>query len=67
MTSMHEIIENGSDLLERPAVKRQLERARESFGELDAQVRRLVQERPMIAVGAALFFGYALGRLLVRR
>jgi hypothetical protein len=67
MASMHGMVEEGAALLERPEVKRQLDRVRANFENLDGQVRKLVQERPMIAVGAALFFGYALGRLLVRR
>jgi ElaB/YqjD/DUF883 family membrane-anchored ribosome-binding protein len=48
-------------------VKEQLERARGHLEELDTQVRRVVQDRPLVAVGVALIFGYTLGRLLARR
>jgi ElaB/YqjD/DUF883 family membrane-anchored ribosome-binding protein len=54
-------------ILERPEVKEQVERVRTQLEEIDAQVRRVVQDRPLVAVGAALVFGYALGRLLARR
>lgn len=66
MTSMHELVESVS-ALDRPEIKKQLEQARARFDDLDAQVRKVVHERPMVAVGAALLFGYALGRLLLRR
>jgi len=45
----------------------QVERVRGHLESLDTQVRRVVQERPLVAVGAALTLGYALGRLLARR
>jgi len=54
-------------ILERPEIKEQVERVRTQLDELDARARRLVQERPLVAVGAALAFGYVLGRLLARR
>ncbi len=54
-------------ILERPEVKEQVERMRTQLEELDTRVRRVVQEKPLVAVGAALVFGYALGRLLARR
>ena len=54
-------------ILERPEVKEQVERVRDHLERLDTQVRRVVQEQPLLAVGAALAFGYALGRLLARR
>ncbi|MCX5740437.1 MAG: DUF883 C-terminal domain-containing protein [Proteobacteria bacterium] len=54
-------------ILERPDVKEQVERVRTQLEELDTRARRVVQERPLVAVGAALVFGYALGRLLARR
>lgn len=54
-------------ILDRPEVKEQVERVRTQLEEIDAQVRRVVQDRPLVAVGAALAFGYALGRLLARR
>jgi len=44
-----------------------MERVRGQLEELDTQLRRVVQDRPLVAVGVALAFGYALGRLLVRR
>jgi hypothetical protein len=64
--TMHELIENVSTL-DRPKIEKQLAQARARFDDLDAQVRKLVQERPVAAVGAALLFGYALGRLLLHR
>lgn len=54
-------------ILERPEVKEQVDRVRTQLEELDTRARRVVQERPLVAVGAALVFGYALGRLLARR
>jgi len=56
-----------TSLLESPEVKEQVERVRGELEELDAQLRRAVQERPLLAVGAAVAVGYALGRLLARR
>jgi ElaB/YqjD/DUF883 family membrane-anchored ribosome-binding protein len=60
-------MEPGVPILERPEVKEQVARVRGHLEELDTQVRRVVQERPLVAVGIALAFGYALGRLLARR
>lgn len=62
-----ERIERSVSLLERPEVKEQVERVRGHLETIDTQVRRVVQERPLVAVGAALAFGYVLGRLLARR
>lgn len=64
--TMHEMVESVRTL-GRPRLEKQLARATARLGDLDTQVRRLVQERPVAAVGAALLFGYALGRLLLRR
>ena len=58
---------DGGSLLERPEVRDQLDRMRGQIDELDAQTRRLVQDRPLVALGAALVLGYALGRLLAPR
>lgn len=54
-------------LLERPEVKQQLARMRARLEVMDAQLRKLVRDRPLVAIGAALFCGYAIGRLLARR
>lgn len=59
--------ETATALLERPEVKEQVDRVRGQLAEIDSQARRVVQEQPMVAVGAALAFGYLLGRLLARR
>jgi hypothetical protein len=67
VTSLHDKLESVSLVLERPEVKEQLAWVRAHLEDLDRQVRKLVQERPLVAVGAALFCGYAIGRLLVRR
>ena len=67
MQEAGEEIERSVSILERPEVKEQVERVRGQLEKLDTQVRRVVQERPLVAVGAALAFGYALGRLLARR
>ena len=67
MQAASERLDRDVPLLERPEVKAQVERVRTQLEELDAQVRRVVQDRPLVAVGAALVFGYALGRLLARR
>jgi ElaB/YqjD/DUF883 family membrane-anchored ribosome-binding protein len=66
MQEASERIERSADP-EMPEVKEQLERARGHLEELDTQVRRVVQDRPLVAVGVALIFGYTLGRLLARR
>ena len=59
--------ETATALLERPEVKEQVDRVRGQLAEIDTQARRVVKEQPMVAVGAALAFGYLLGRLLARR
>jgi ElaB/YqjD/DUF883 family membrane-anchored ribosome-binding protein len=60
-------MERDVPILERPEVKERVERVRGQLEALDVQVRRVVQEQPLVAVGVALAFGYALGRLLARR
>ena len=67
MQAASERIERAVPILEQPEVKERVERVRGQLEELDVQVRRVVQERPLAAVGVALVFGYALGRLLARR
>ena len=67
MQAASERIERAVPILEQPEVKERIERVRGQLEELDVQVRRVVQERPLVAVGVALVFGYALGRLLARR
>jgi hypothetical protein len=52
--------------IDRIAEREQVERLRARVDDLDARARRLVQERPMLSMGAALVLGYALGRLLRR-
>jgi ElaB/YqjD/DUF883 family membrane-anchored ribosome-binding protein len=66
-TMQQQLKHEAASLLERPEVKEQVERVRSQLEELDGQARRLVQEQPLVAVGAALVLGYALGRLLARR
>jgi ElaB/YqjD/DUF883 family membrane-anchored ribosome-binding protein len=60
-------MERAVPILERPEVKERVEQVRGQLEELDVQVRRVVQERPLVAMGVALVVGYALGRLLARR
>lgn len=67
MQAASERLERDVPILERPEVKEQVERVRSQLAELDTQVRRVVQDQPLLAVGVALVFGYALGRLLTRR
>ena len=67
MQATSERLERDVPILERPEVKEQVERVRGHLEELDTQVRRVVQEQPLVAVGVALAIGYALGRLLARR
>jgi ElaB/YqjD/DUF883 family membrane-anchored ribosome-binding protein len=67
MKAASERAERSVPILEQPEVKEQVERVRDRLEELDVQVRRVVQEQPLVAVGVALAFGYALGRLLARR
>ena len=67
MKEASERIERSGPILELPEVKEQVERVRGHLEELDTQVRRVVQDRPLVAVGVALIVGYTLGRLLARR
>ena len=67
MQAASERMERAVPILERPEVKEQVERVCGHLEELDTQVRRVVKDRPLVAVGVALVFGYALGRLLARR
>ena len=67
MQEASERIERSVPILDLPEVKEQVERVRGHLEELDTQVRRVVQDRPLVAVGVELIFGYALGRLLARR
>jgi ElaB/YqjD/DUF883 family membrane-anchored ribosome-binding protein len=67
MKATSERAEPSVPILEQPEVKEQVARVRDRLEELDVQVRRVVQEQPLVAVGVALAFGYALGRLLARR
>ena len=67
MQAASERLDRDVPLLERPEVKAQVERARSQLAELDTQVRRAVQDQPLLALGVALVFGYAVGRLLARR
>jgi ElaB/YqjD/DUF883 family membrane-anchored ribosome-binding protein len=60
-------MERAVPILERPEVKERVEQVRGQLEELDVQVRRVVQEQPLVAMGVALAVGYALGRLLARR
>ena len=60
-------IERSIPILDRPEVKQQVERVRGLVEQVDGRVRTVVQDRPMVAVGAALGFGYLMGRLLGRR
>jgi ElaB/YqjD/DUF883 family membrane-anchored ribosome-binding protein len=48
-------------------LREQIDIARERMDRIDAQIRRAVQDRPLVAVGSALLLGYALGRLFSRR
>jgi ElaB/YqjD/DUF883 family membrane-anchored ribosome-binding protein len=67
MQEASERIERSAPILEMPEVKEQVERVRGHLEELDTQVRRVVQDRPLVAVGVALIVGYTLGRLMARR
>jgi ElaB/YqjD/DUF883 family membrane-anchored ribosome-binding protein len=65
--TMQEAMEEATGRLERPEVRERLDRVRGRVAEIDLQARRVVQDQPIVAVGAALAFGYLLGRLLARR
>jgi ElaB/YqjD/DUF883 family membrane-anchored ribosome-binding protein len=65
--TVEEAIDEAAGLLERPEIRQRLDRVRGQLAEIDTQARRAVQDQPMVAVGAALAFGYLLGRLLARR
>ena len=60
-------IERSIPILDRPEVRERVERVRGLVEQVDGRVRTVVNERPLVAVGAALAFGYAMGRLLGRR
>jgi ElaB/YqjD/DUF883 family membrane-anchored ribosome-binding protein len=62
-----ERIDRNVPILDRPEVKEQVERVRGLVEDIDGRVRNVVQDRPLVAVGAALAFGYLMGRLLARR
>lgn len=67
MREANDRIAEVASMLDRPAVKERVEQVRGQLEELDGQMRRMVQDRPMVAVGAAVVAGYVLGRLLARR
>lgn len=67
MQETGERIERSIPILDRPEVKQQVERVRGLVEEVDGRVRTVVHDRPLVAVGAALAFGYVMGRLLGRR
>jgi hypothetical protein len=60
-------IERSIPILDRPEVKHQVERVRGLVEQFDGRMRTVVNERPLVAVGAALAFGYAMGRIFGRR
>jgi ElaB/YqjD/DUF883 family membrane-anchored ribosome-binding protein len=62
-----ERIDRNVPILDRPEVKEQVERVRGLVEDVDGRVRNVVQDRPLVAVGAALAVGYVMGRLLARR
>jgi ElaB/YqjD/DUF883 family membrane-anchored ribosome-binding protein len=66
MTNAHDPMEEGFERTE-AELRAQIDLVRERIQALDAQARRAVQEKPLIAVGSALLLGYALGRLFARR
>jgi len=67
MQEASERVQTNEPIFDRAEVKEQVEKVRAQIDDLDARTRRLVQERPIVAVGVALVVGYALGRLLARR
>ena len=67
MQEASERIERSVPILDRPEVKEQVERVRGLVEDVDERVRHVVKDRPLVAVGAALAFGYVMGRLLARR
>jgi len=64
MQEASERIARAVPILDRPEVKEQVERVRDLAEEVDGRVRSVVKDRPLVAVGAALAFGYVMGRLL---
>lgn len=67
MQEASERIDRNVPILDRPEVKEQVERVRDLAEDVDGRVRNVVKDRPLVAVGAALAFGYVMGRLLRRR
>ena len=57
--TMEQAIDEATGLLERPEVRERIDRVRGQLAEIDTQARRAVQDQPMVAVGAALAFGYS--------
>lgn len=66
MQEASERIDRNVPILDRPEVKEQVERVRGLVEDVDVRVRNVVQDRPLVAVGVALAFGYVMGRLLGR-
>ena len=67
MSSANEL-EPGTSAVPPPAdLKEPLGGLRATLEDLDAQARSVVKERPMLALGMALAFGYLLGRALARK
>jgi ElaB/YqjD/DUF883 family membrane-anchored ribosome-binding protein len=65
--TVQEMMDEATSVLDRPEIKEKVERVRGQLADMDTQARRAVQDQPLVAVGAALAFGYLLGRLLARR
>ena len=60
--------ESGTSAVPPPAdLMEQLSGLRATLEDLDTQARSAVKERPLLALGMALTFGYLLGRALARK
>ena len=64
MRDQNERVEQSTPMPDRIDVDEPVERVRTQLKQVDMRVRRLVQERPLVAASAALVLGYALGRML---
>ncbi len=65
MTTVEQVEQKAEDVIEQ--VRDQLGELEAILDGLDGKVRRLVSERPLLALGGTLLAGFFAGRLLSRR
>lgn len=63
----HDTYDNGHASFLPTDLDERIGQVRDRMDDVDRQVRRVVLERPLVAVGIAVFTGFVLGRLLGKR